>query len=148
MPRKTFMVEVHRSSSAEAAVLFTLLSDGARWSQWAYPLVWRSLRITDGDPAPGGVGAIRAITLGPLRLREQTTVHEQDTRQVYVPLSPLPIRECRAEVRFRPSEHGTLVSWGATFTERVPGTGALLRPAVRAVLTRLAGYLVRAAEPR
>jgi hypothetical protein len=42
MTAKTFSFEINRTTSAHAATLFRLETDGARWSQWAKPLIVQS----------------------------------------------------------------------------------------------------------
>ena len=39
MSGRTFSFEVNRTSGAPPATLFRLESDGARWSEWAKPLI-------------------------------------------------------------------------------------------------------------
>ncbi len=54
---KMFRFEINRATSAPAATLFRLETDGARWSQWAKPLIVQSSWEQQGHPAPAGVGA-------------------------------------------------------------------------------------------
>lgn len=147
MAARSFSFELHRTSSAEAPVLFAMVSDGARWSEWAAPLVPSSQLVIEGDPAPGGVGAIRKLGIGPLGVREQTVKHEQDRLHGYALLSSAPMRDYRAEVRLTPREGGgTDITWSGTLIELIPGTGAALERSLRALLSRLATKLARAGE--
>ncbi|MBA0127498.1 SRPBCC family protein [Haloechinothrix sp. YIM 98757] len=147
MAGRTFTYEVRRTSSADPATLFGLLSDGSRWSEWAKPIVPTSSLVTQGDPAPGGVGAIRKLGLGPLGLREQTVAHEQDKLHGYVLLTPSPMRDYRGDVQLSPrADGGTDITWTGSFTERLPGTGALTARLLRAMIANLAGKLARAGE--
>ena len=49
---KMFRFEINRTTSAPAATLFRLETDGARWSEWAKPLIVQSSWEQAGpDPA-------------------------------------------------------------------------------------------------
>ncbi|MGH3516500.1 MAG: SRPBCC family protein [Haloechinothrix sp.] len=147
MSTKTFSFEVNRTSSAEAATLFKLVSDGANWSEWAKPVVPSSEWVTQGEPAPGGVGAIRKLGVGRLGIKEQTTAYEQDRLHAYELLTPGPVRNYRAEVRLTPrAEGGTDIRWSGKFDERIPGTGKIAQRALSGVITQLITKLIKAAE--
>jgi hypothetical protein len=53
--------EVNKSSSASAATLFRIVADGANYSSWAKPIIMQSSWQRQGDPAPGGIGAVRKV---------------------------------------------------------------------------------------
>ncbi|MBK1784986.1 SRPBCC family protein [Prauserella cavernicola] len=144
MVGRRFSFEVRRSSSAAPEKLFRLETDGELWSSWAGPLVPQSSQAR----VPCGVGAVRRVGLWPVLLSEQTVVYEPDRRHVYVLTSAgLPVRDYRAEVLFTPTgSGGTELCWSASFTERLPGTGAVTAPALHAALRYLAARLVTAAE--
>lgn len=149
MSSKTFSFEINRTSNADAATLFQLVSDGARWSDWAKPVVPSSEWVTEGDPAPGGVGAIRKLGLGPLGVKEQTTAYEQDRLHAYALLTPGPVNNYRGEVRLTPrQEGGTDIRWTGRFEERIPGTGKFAKRALNGLISQLATKLVSAAERR
>jgi polyketide cyclase/dehydrase/lipid transport protein len=139
-------VEITTRSSADAATLFALETDGGRWSQWARPLVPQSAWERQGDPAPGGVGAVRLLGLRPLWVREETIEYEQDRRHVYVMRTPMPVRDYRAELVLTPRADGTDVLWRGSFIERIRGTGPVFRVAVRGLLWILVKRLIAAAE--
>jgi hypothetical protein len=144
---RRFEVEVTARSRADAATLFRLEADGGRWSEWARPLVPQSSWERQGDPAPGGVGAVRLLGLRPLVVREETLEYEQDRRHVYAMRTPMPIRDYRAEFSVAPrADGGTDVVWHGTFTERIRGTGPLFRAGLRGLLSLLLRRLVTAAE--
>jgi hypothetical protein len=82
MAGRKFSFEVNKTSSAPAATLFRLETDGANWSKWAKPIVVQSSWAREGDQ-PGGVGAIRQVGLWPVLVREETVEYEQDRRHVY-----------------------------------------------------------------
>lgn len=143
MPGRTFSFEVTALSGAKPAMLFDLVADGGRWSRWAGV---RSSWVRQGDPPPGGVGAIRRLSQGPIVIREETIAYEQDRLHGYTMLTWAPLRDYRAEVVFEAREDGTHVTWRGTFTELVPGTGPLIESAMKRLFATLTRRLVRAAE--
>ena len=144
---RRFSFQVTARSSADAASLFALEADGSRWSEWARPLVPTSTWERQGDPAPGGIGAIRRLGLRPVVVREETVAYEQDRRHAYVLRTPMPIKDYRAEFLLTPrADGGTDLVWQATFAERIPGSGPVFRVLFRGLITLLTRRLVRAAE--
>jgi hypothetical protein len=148
MSAKKFSFEINRTTSAPAATLFRLETDGARWSQWAKPLIIQSSWEHQGDPPPSGVGAVRKVGMWPMLMREETIVYEQDRRHVYAQVGPpLPAKDYRAEMLLTPRPAGgTDVRWTGSFTEGLPGTGPVMLIFLRGVVRFLAGRLVKAAE--
>ena len=148
MSGSTFSFEVNRISSAPASTLFRLEADGARWSEWAKPIVFQSSWDQQGEPAAGGIGAVRKIGLWPILMRENTVEYEQDRRHVYALIAPnTPAKDYRAELLLTPNPAGgTHVRWTGTFTEGARGTGPVMLLVLRGVIQFLAGRLVKAAE--
>jgi hypothetical protein len=148
MTGKAFSFEINRTSSAPASTLFRLEADGGRWSEWAKPLVPQSSWERQGEPAPGGIGAIRKLGLWPLLLREETVEYEQDRRHVYKFAGPsTPVKDYRAEVIFTPNAAGgTDIRWSGSFVESLPGTGALTLAFLRTALKLISAQLIKAAE--
>lgn len=144
---RQFTIEITARSRADAATIFALEADGGRWSQWARPLVPQSAWERQGDPPPGGVGAVRLLGLRPLWVREETVAYEQDRRHEYVMRTPMPVRDYRAELVLTPTDGGTDVLWRGSFVERIPGTGPVFRVLVRGLLSVLLKRLLAAAEP-
>ena len=131
---RTFSFEVIRTCRAPAATLFRLETDGGHWADWAKPLVVQSSWERQGDPTPGGIGAVRKIGVWPLLMREKTLVYEQDRRHVYALIGPrFPAKGYRGEVIFTPNAAGgTDLRWSGSFTEGLPRAGPVmltLRPA-------------------
>jgi uncharacterized protein YndB with AHSA1/START domain len=123
--RSSYRVE-GRSDAAPEKV-FEMLADGAGWSRWAGPTIVRSWWEREGTPAPGGVGAIRALGLGRVGSREEIVAYAPPTHMAYTILSGLPVRDYRADVRLTPDGTGTRIEWSGTYTPKVPGTGGALR---------------------
>ncbi|WAL65339.1 SRPBCC family protein [Amycolatopsis cynarae] len=146
MTPKRYSFEVSRTSSAPPGRLFRLETDGARWADWAGPLVPRSAWQRWGRPV-GGVGAVRRLGLWPVLVYEETLEYEQDRRHVYTFARSAPVHDYRAEVLFTPAPGGgTDLCWRGSFTERLPGTGALARFLLEAAIRFLSHRLVKAAE--
>lgn len=148
MSGRKFSFEVNTTSSAPPATVFRLVADGARWSEWAKPVVLKSSWARHGDPAPGGVGAIRKVGAWPVFVQEETVEYEQDRRHVYKLIAPAtPAKDYRGEVVLTPNASGgTDIRWSGSFTEGVTGTGPAMRAGMAGVIKFFAGKLARAAE--
>jgi hypothetical protein len=148
MSGRTFSFEINRTSSAPPATLFRLETDGARWSEWAKPVVVQSSWEQQGDPAPGGIGAVRKVGLWPVLMREKTVEYEQDRRHVYALMSPpTPAKDYHGEAVFTPNASGgTDLRWTGSFTEGVRGTGPIMLIFLRSVIGLVSLRLIKAAE--
>ncbi len=148
MSGRTFSFEVNRTTRASAATLFRLETDGGRWSDWARPLVMTSSWERHGDPAPGGIGAIRKVGMPPVLMREETVEYEQDRRHVYVLIGPsTPAKDYRGEFVVTPNASGgTDLRWSGSFTEGIRGTGPIMRALLRGAISLFAVRLIKAAE--
>ncbi len=113
-------------SAAPPATVFAVVADGANWSRWAGPLVPRSTWEREGDPAPGGVGAIRKLGQWPLFGREEILEYSPPHHTAYTVLSGVPMRDHRAEIDLSPDGTGTVIAWRSQFVPTIPGSGALL----------------------
>jgi len=131
-------------SAAPPAVVFALLADAPGWSRWAGISVSHADWEREGDPPPGGVGAIRRMGRPPFYGREQIIDFDPPHHMAYTVLSGIPVRNYRADVQLvATATGGTAITWRATFDAKIPGTGALLA----ALLPRLIGsYARRAAD--
>jgi uncharacterized protein YndB with AHSA1/START domain len=132
-------------SDAPPSAVFAALADASTWSRWAGRTILRSSFEREGDPAPGGVGAIRRLGSSRLFTREEIVEYEPPRRLVYVLLSGMPVRDYRAEVILTGDPTGgTVIAWRASFRPLIPGTAApfrmLLGGYVRGFARRLAAY--------
>ena len=148
MSGRKFTFEINKTSTAPAATLFQLETDGANWAQWAKPIVVQSSWARQGDPAPGGIGAIRRVGMWPMLVQEETVEYEQDRRHVYKLVGPAsPAKDYFGEVVFTPNATGgTDIHWSGSFIEGVPGTGRVMRAALGGAVRYFAGRLVKEAE--
>ncbi len=88
-------------------------------------------------------GAIRKIGRWPQYGREQIVAYDPPHHLAYTVLSGIPVRDYRAEVDIVPEGAGTMLRWRATFTPKVPGTGALFAVVLRTIV---GGFARRAAK--
>src|ERR1700758_5087156 len=113
MSGRKFSFEVNRTSRAPAEALFRLETAGGRWSDWAKPIIMQSSWDRQGDPAPGGIGAVRKIGMWPLLVREETLEYERDRRHVYELIGPAtPARDTVAKRRSRRTRRGAPICAG------------------------------------
>ena len=148
MSGRTFSFEINRTTHAPPATLFRLETDGARWADWAKPLIVQSSWERQGDPTPAGIGAVRKVGLWPVLMREKTIEYEQDRRHVYELIGPsTPAKDYRAEALFTPNASGgTDLRWSGSFTEGVPGTGPIMLVFLRGALQLISSRMIKAAE--
>ena len=98
----------------------------------------------EGDPPPGGVGAIRRMGRPPLYGREQIIEYDPPHHLAYTVLSGIPVRDYRADVQLvATATGGTAISWRATFEPRSP---APVRCSPRMLPRLIGSYARRAAD--
>jgi polyketide cyclase/dehydrase/lipid transport protein len=142
----TASYEVTARSDAPPERLFELISDAPGWPLWAGPLIAHGSWEQEGNPPPGGVGAIRKIGRWPQFGREQVVRHDPPGHHAYVIVGGQPVRNYRADVYFRREGDGTLISWVATFEPLIPGTGRLVAAVYRRIIGGVARRLAAYAE--
>lgn len=133
-------IEIQRQVPATREAVWSLLTDSRRIASWAgfKEVVLRQ----EGDPPPGGLGAIRVIRGGGFAIEEEITAFDPP-RVLEVRLTAgLPIRDHRAAVLLEALDGGTRVTWTARFQSRVPLLGSLIRIGYQRTLERLADALV------
>ncbi|WP_328446119.1 MULTISPECIES: SRPBCC family protein [unclassified Amycolatopsis] len=146
MGRK-YSFEVNRTSTAPPSALFAREADGPRWAEWGKPLIIQASWARQGTDEPNGVGAVRAVGLWPVLIKEETVEYEQDRRHVYTFFGNNPIKDYRAEVFFTPTvDGGTHLRWTGSFTEPVRGSGPILAAGLKNVIRLFSAKLVKAAE--
>ncbi len=140
--------EVHARADAPIEVVWAVLADARGWHTWTR--MKRSELEAEGDPAPDGVGALRAFSTGPITSRERVTGFEPPHRLTYTLESGLPVEDYRAEVTLAPDGDATSITWQSSFARATwPGAGRALRAflhfAVRDIAGRLAAESTRRA---
>jgi hypothetical protein len=121
--------------------VWPLIGEARRWKEWSF--LDRSDLIRDGAPAPDGVGALRRFTSHGIGSTEEVVAYEPPRHLGYAIVKGFPVRHYRADVTCTPDGTGTVITWSATFDEKIPGTGRLSV----VVLTRLiSGFATGAAR--
>ena len=140
----SYVVVAH--SPAPPEKVFEVLADGAGWSRWAGPMVMKSWWEREGTPAPGGVGAIRALGSKRVGSREEIIAYDPPTHLAYTILKGLPVRDYRADVHLTPDGDGTRIEWRGVFTPKLPGTAGMLRMFLVMTIGSFAKRLARTAQ--
>ncbi len=138
------MYEFTVPSSASPETVFAVLADATRWREWAGSMITVSEWEREGDPAPGGVGAIRRLGRPPAFALEQILEYDPPHHLAYTIVRGLPVRGYHADIEFLDAPDGaTTIRWSGAFEPKIPGTGALFA----AVLGRIVhGYATSAAS--
>jgi hypothetical protein len=136
-------IHVSVRTTAPAASVYSLLSDGSTWPDWA-PVEKVELE-QPGDPPPEGVGAIRRLLRGRVTGRDRIVGSEPGRRFAYESLSGLPVRGYQAEVLLTEAADGTTIEWRASFRPKIVGTGWVLRRGIQRFLADCAEGLARRA---
>ena len=135
--------EVTARSAAPVERVFALLADSSRWHEWAGPMVLRSWWEREGDPPPGGIGAIRRLGMRGASSREEIVGYEPPRHLAYVWHTRI-VRDYRADVRLEPDGTGTRIVWGGSFTPTLVGPASVMRrfftTTVGSFARRLAAY--------
>ena len=76
-----------------------------------------------GDPESNGVGTIRTITIGKVRVRERLESVTPPNAFTYSILSGAPMKDYLGNVEIAPQEAKSIVRWNVKFTPKIPGTG-------------------------
>jgi uncharacterized protein YndB with AHSA1/START domain len=116
----TFVREV----GAPPETVFDVLTDHRRYAEIT-PLR-KSVLEREGQPAPNGVGAIRAVTsVGP-PLREEVVSYQPPSRFSYKVISGAPIRDHLGTVLLEPAGAGTKITYAVRMTPTVPLAGRVV----------------------
>ncbi|MEU8344530.1 SRPBCC family protein [Spirillospora sp. NPDC048832] len=123
------MIEATATTSAAPEEVFRHLAVPEAWGAWGrFPTPAKQTR--KGDTTTYGVGAVKKIW----PVSEQTVAYEPYSHFAYVALSGLPVRRYRSDIHLEARDGGTAIRWEAVFEPLIPGTGALIAPALRLML--------------
>ncbi len=117
--RRQLGVEAEGVATATADTVWPLVFDATSYPVWG---PWSDAGYSQqGDPAPGGAGAIRWF-----RYRRTTTVErvlaaEPGKCLRYTVVGGIPVRNYQAEVRLTPSGDGTRIVWSASWDRTIGG---------------------------
>jgi hypothetical protein len=139
------VVEAKAHSAADPEAVWRVMADAPGWSRWG---AWQKAELErEGDPPPGGVGAIKALTRRPVVSREEVTVFEPPSRFGYRLLSGLPLRGYEATITLDEAPGGgTDITWRSQFEPKIPLTGAFFRRSLQKFIQDTAERLAREAE--
>jgi uncharacterized protein YndB with AHSA1/START domain len=139
------VIEGRARSQADRETVWRVVADAPGWSRWG---AWQKAELErEGDPPPGGVGAIKALTRRPVVSREEVTVFEPPSRLGYRLLSGLPLRDYEATIVLTDAPGGgTDIVWRSQFEPKVPLTGGLFRRSLGGFIQDTADRLAREAE--
>lgn len=138
--------DVRVSCKAPQQKVFDLVADAPGWPKWAKPVVMHGSWLQEGDPAPGGVGAIRKLGSKQVGTREQIIEFDPPHYMAYTILTPMPIRDYRAIVSIDKEGEGCRITWAATFEGRFPGAGPVMSFVLGRMIRKFATSLARYAE--
>jgi len=136
-------------SRAVPADVFAVLADATRWREWAGRMITVSEWAREGDPAPGGVGAVRRLGRPPAFALEQILEYDPPHHLAYTIVRGLPVRGYHADVDLLPTATGgTSIRWAGAFEPKIPGTGALFAAALHRIVHGYAAGAAAEAERR
>ena len=135
---------VTAETAAPVAVVWPLLAEARRWSEWSF-LTSTGLE-RDGAPDPDGVGAVRRFTRFGVGSREEVVAWDPPTHLAYRILSGFPVRNYRSDITLEPHEGGTRIRWSGSFDPKWPGTGRLLAAVLAVMMQRFASSVAHYAD--
>jgi uncharacterized protein YndB with AHSA1/START domain len=128
-------VHVTRTIPAPAEPIFDLLADHARYDRF------RGIRgselLSEGEPPPNGVGAMRGVLIGPLRFDEEIKGYERPTKLDYLIVRiNSPYEHEGGHIRLSEDGGSTTVEWRSEFRVPVPVIGPAMELAWFVALRR------------
>jgi uncharacterized protein YndB with AHSA1/START domain len=124
-----------REIDAPPEVVFDVLTDHRGYAE--ITRVRRAELEREGDPAPNGVGAIRALhVLGP-PMREEVLAYERPSRFSYTVLSGLPVRDHVGTAQLSPQGEGTRIVYAVRSNPTVPLAGGVVMAAIKRAIEQL-----------
>jgi uncharacterized protein YndB with AHSA1/START domain len=118
-------IRLDKTLAAPIDGVFELLSDHGNYDRFLGVTASRLTR--EGDSERNGVGAVRAITLGPIRFEEEITAFERPRRMDYlIRRVNLPIVHDGGTITLESDSAGTRVLWISTFGVPLPWIGGPL----------------------
>ena len=135
-------VEAHGVTRAAPQVVWELVADAGRYSQWG---PWSASGYENlGDQAPDGAGVIRWMRYGRTTTVEKVLVSDRGRRLAYTVVKGIPVRNYRAEVTLSPQGAGTRIRWSASWDRTFPGR--LVHRRLRTLYPRILSCLIAAAD--
>ncbi len=135
-----------RAVAAPPEVVFDTITDHPSYPE--FTPIRRAVLEREGEGAPNGVGAIRALhVLGP-PIRERVLDYRRPERFSYEVLSGVPVKSQVGTVTIEASPAGSVIRYHLELEPLVPGTGAAVAAVAKAALGRLMSGVAGEAERR
>jgi uncharacterized protein YndB with AHSA1/START domain len=135
-----------REIAAPPETVFDVLTDHRRYAE--ITPMRRSELEREGEPAPNGVGAIRALSsVGP-PLREEVVVYEAPERFSYKVISGIPVRDHMGTVLLESAAGGTKMTYAVRTTPTLPLVGAAVVGATKQAIKLLISGVASESERR
>jgi hypothetical protein len=137
---------LHASIDAPAEIVFDVLTDHRH--QANISALRSSTLEREGEPAPNGVGAIRALRLVGQPIREQVTAFDRPHLFAYKLVSGAPVRSHTANVELAAQGKRTALTYRVQSIPSLPVPDAVWSAIVRRVINHLLTGVVNEAERR
>jgi uncharacterized protein YndB with AHSA1/START domain len=135
--------------AAPPETVFEVLADATRWHEWAGAMITVSKWDREGDPPPGGVGAIRRLGRPPVYALEQIVEYDPPHHLAYTIVRGVPVRGYHADIDLvRTDDGGTTIEWSGAFEPKIPGTGAMFAAILERIVHGSATSAASEAERR
>jgi len=135
-----------RAVAAPPEVVFDTITDHPSYPE--FTPIRRAVLEREGDGAPNGVGAIRALhVLGP-PIRERVLDYRRPQRFSYEVLSGVPVKSQVGTVTIEASPSGSVIRYRLELEPLLPGTGRPVAAVAKAALGRLMSGVAAEAERR
>jgi len=135
-----------REVAAPPEVVFDVLTDHRGYAD--ITPMRRSELEREGEPAPNGVGAIRALrSVGP-PLREEVVSYERPSRFSYKVVSGIPVRDHLGTVLLTPEGAGTRVTYAVKTTPTLPLVGGAVVAVTKLAIKQLLSGITTESERR
>jgi uncharacterized protein YndB with AHSA1/START domain len=138
--------EVVVQTKAPKEKVFALVADATSWQRWAKPYVMYGEWVEEGDPPPGGVGAIRRLGSKAWGVKEKITEYDPPDYLAYTIVTRTPLREYRAIVSIDAEGDGSRITWAASMEGRFPGAAPVMAFLLGRSIKKMATGLARYAE--
>jgi len=132
--------------AAPPNVVFDVLADHRGYA--AITPLRRAELEREGEPAPNGVGAIRALHVVGPPVREEVLAYQSPRRLSYRLLSGAPLRDHVGTVELTPEGEGTGLTWAVRTEPTVPLVGSAVVGVAKLAIKQLLNGIVAEAERR
>lgn len=134
--------------AAPREVVFDVMTDHAAYSK--FTSLWKSKIEKQGAPAPGGLGAIRALKAAPFapEIREEIIGYDRPATMSYRLLSGLPLKDHVGTITLIDSGTGTDMRYHVKTTPKLPVAKFLPMAIIRRAIKDLAKGVKRESEKR